>query len=58
MNDRIELLAALVAAGLIFAGIVAPEPMLVIALGALGLGLVARLAEPRHGSVQEAQNRR
>jgi hypothetical protein len=58
MNDRIELLAAFVAAGLIFAGIVAPEPVLVMALGALGLGLAARLAEPRHGPVPEAQNRR
>jgi len=58
MNDRNELIAALAAAAIVFAGIVAPESMLVMALGALGLGLAVRLAEPRHGRVREAHNRR
>ena len=58
MHDRTEFLAALVAAALIFIGIVAPEPILVIGLAALGLGLAARLAEPRHGPMREVQNRR
>jgi hypothetical protein len=58
MNDRNELIAAIAAAGFVFAGIVAPEPMVLMALAALGLGLVVRLAEPRHGRVREAHNRR
>jgi hypothetical protein len=58
MNDRTEFLAAVAAAGFVFAIIVAPEPLLVLALGAFGLGLVARLAEAVHVPAQEVQNRR
>jgi hypothetical protein len=58
MNDRNELIAAIAAAGIVFAGIVAPEPLLLMALGALGLGLAVRLAEPRGDHPQEAHNRR
>ena len=60
MITRNELLAACLAAAFIFIAVVAPEPIVVIGLGALGLGLAARLAEPgpRHRSVREVQNRR
>jgi len=52
MNDRTELLAAIVAAAAVFVAVVAPGAILAISLGALALGLLARLlgARPhRHG---------
>ena len=58
MHDRTELLAACLAAAIVFIAVVAPESVVVIALGALGLGLAARLAEPRHRPAREVQNRR
>lgn len=58
MNERTEVLTAFVAAGLVFVGIVAPEPVLIIGLGALALALAARLAEPHTRPAPEVQNRR
>jgi hypothetical protein len=58
MITRTEFLAAIAAAGVVFAIIVAPEPLLMVALAAFGLGLVARLAEAVHVRAQEVQNRR
>jgi hypothetical protein len=58
MNDRTEFLAAIAAAGFVFAIIVAPEPLLVLALGLFGLGLVARLGEAIHVPAREVHNRR
>jgi hypothetical protein len=58
MHDRTELLAACLAAAIVFVAVIAPGPLLVIGLGALGLALAARLGEPRHHPAQEVQNRR
>ncbi|MGH2407389.1 MAG: hypothetical protein ACRDF7_04815 [Candidatus Limnocylindrales bacterium] len=58
MHDRSELLAACVAATLVFVAVVAPESVLVVGLGALGLGFAARLAEVRRRPIREVQNRR
>jgi hypothetical protein len=58
MNDRNEFLAAVAASAIVFAGIIVPETLLLMALGAIGVGLVARLAEAVHVPAQEVQNRR
>jgi hypothetical protein len=58
MVTRSELLAACLAAALVFVAVVAPEPVLAIGLGALGLGLAARLADVGHRPAREVQNRR
>ena len=58
MNDRVELLAACLAATLVFVAVIAPESILVVGLGALGLGLAARLTDVGHRAVEEVQNRR
>ena len=44
MNDRTELLAAVVAAAAVFVAVAAPGAILAISLGAFALGLLARLA--------------
>ena len=56
MERDIELLAALIAAGAVFVGIIAPLPMLVVALGIFGLGLVTRLLEAHIGPGPGVQN--
>ncbi|MFI5254764.1 MAG: hypothetical protein ACHQ15_04835 [Candidatus Limnocylindrales bacterium] len=58
MNDHAEVLAAIASAGILFVAIVVPVIVLLIGLGALGLGLAARLAEPRHARGREVHNRR
>ena len=44
MNDRAELLAAVVAAAAVFVAVAAPGAILAISLSLLALGLLARLA--------------
>ena len=44
MNDRTELLAAIVAAAAVFVAVAAPGAILAISLSLLTLGLLARLA--------------
>jgi hypothetical protein len=43
MNDRTELLAAVVAAAAVFVAVAAPVAILAVSLSALAFGLLARL---------------
>ena len=57
--DRVtEILAAVLAAVAVFAGIVAPPAILVVALGIIGLGLIGRLRDVRIQTAREVQNPR
>ena len=57
--DRVtETLAAVLAAVAVFAGIVAPPAILVVALGIIGLGLIGRLRDVRIQTAREVQNPR